>query len=536
VSGLRDAGRTAPGAPAADGAPARAGAAQAGHAADARAAAQPARGARLTTWAITATAGLPLMSVAAPNVALPAIAGDLGARFDELQWIVAAYTLALASLQLAAGPLADRFGRRRATLAGLALFAAGGLAAAAAPTAPALIGARAVQGAGGALVLTGALALVAVRFGPGDRVRVLALRSAIIATAFALGPLAGGILLELIGWRAIFAFDALLALPLLAVLARAGARDARELGAGRAARIDAAGLVLLSATLVAAVFTVIRGDALGWTSAPILAGAALTAGGAAGVAWRQRRGHELVPGELLRNRILAASVLTLLTFYFAVFGAMVFLTLYLRGVCGLTPIATGLLLTAFAAAALAMVLVVTRTTRLPVGRLVTGALLLGAAGLAWVGLAAPARDAALLIPGLLALGAAAGIVNPLLTAGQLAAFRPADGGVAAGLNGTSRQFGTALGTAALGALVQLAVEHRLDPLLGDAATTQRIVAGDLGGGLAGLAPRLRPLAEEAYRAGLVSGLRASTLAGAALLLVLAPLTARWLAPARAAST
>jgi len=440
--------------------------------------------------------------------------------------------LALASLQLVAGPLADRFGRRRATVGGLALLALGGIGAAAAPSIGVLIAARAVQGVGGAFVLTGALGLVAVQFPDGDRLKVLALRSAIIATAFAIGPLAGGVLTDLLGWRSVFAFDAALAVPLLLVLAR----GQEELGPGRAARLDPPGLVALAVTMLAVVFVVIRGNAQGWTSGPIVVALAVTVVGAVTVAVRQRAGHHLVPVELLRDRSLAASVLALMALYVTVFGGFIYVTIFLRTVGGLGPAATGGLLVSFAVASLAAVLVVTRSPhRDRLDRLVPGSLLLAALGLVAVALAAPSREPVTLIPGLVLVGLASGIVNPILTASQIAAFKPSDGGIAAGLNGASRQFGTALGTAVLGAVVLQAIGRRL-VAVGDLAPAvrDRIAAGDLDAGLAAVAAPLRPIAEEAYRAGLVHGLQVATLGGAAVLLGAAALTARWLGRERAA--
>lgn len=448
--------------------------------------------ARVTTVAVAATAGLPLISISAPNVALPALAAGLGASFALLQWVIAAYALALGALQLVAGTLADRFGRRRATVLGLALFGAGGLGAALAPGAGALVAARVVSGIGGAFVLTGALGLVAAQFGAGDRLKVLALRSAIIATAFAIGPLAGGVLTDLLGWRAVFAFDAALALPLLLVLA-AGADDG--VGAGRAARIDWPGTVALTVALAGLLYALIRTDA---------AGAVVAAAAGAVVAVRQRAGHPLVPPELLRDRGLATSVLSLLVLYVSVFGGFVYVTLYLREVCGLTPAATGALLTVFAATSLAAVLAVTRSPRrdrlelwIPVALAVAAAGLLSFAAVAGTGSQWP------LLPGLALTGLAAGVINPLLTANQMGAFDPSDGGIAAGLNGASRQLGTALGTALLGVLVGGAVEAR---------------GGTLG-----------DLDHEAVAAGLASGLRLSALAGALLLLAAVPVAARGLA-------
>ncbi|HWI75207.1 MAG TPA: MFS transporter [Baekduia sp.] len=406
------------------------------------------------TWPLAVATGLPLTAVGAPNVALPSIAADLGAGFGAQQWVVAIYALLLAALQFASGPIADRLGRRRTTLLGLALFAIGSVGAAAAPSVAVLVVARGVQGAGGALTITGALALMAASTAGADRLRAVAVRSAVIAVSFAIGPLLGGLLVDGPGWRWIFLTDALVAIPLIARLARADTLP--EPQAVLAAQADWLGLVVLTGGLLAGVAATIRGNDLGWGSPAILAlfGVAVAAT-AAFVARDRRSPAPLLPARLVRDPAFQVTTLGLAGLYFALFGGMVYLTRYLQVVKGESATDTGLLLVPFAASSLLAVLLVTRRTGSRNDRtVVVPAFLAGALGLATLHSLTPDTSLWALMPALVLVGIASGVINPLSTAGHLATFSPRDGGIAAGINSSARQLGTALGTAVLGAVVQ----------------------------------------------------------------------------------
>jgi MFS family permease len=404
------------------------------------------------TWALAVATGLPLTAVGAPNVALPSIAADLGAGFGGQQWTVAAYALLLAALQFASGPIADRLGRRRTTLLGLALFGAASLASGLAPTTAALVLGRAAQGAGGALTITGALALMAASTSGADRLKAVALRSAVIAVSFAIGPLMGGLLVDGPGWRWIFLLDALVAAS-LAVWLRRGAPEPPP---ALAAHADWAGLVILTGGLIAGVGAIIRGNAQGWGSPAILCLFGVAAAAIGLFAARDRRSPApLLPARLVRDPAFQVTTLGLAGLYFALFGGMVYLTRYLQVVKGESATETGLLLAPFAASSLAAVLLVTRRpARWSERALVVSAFALGALGLWSLRSLTPDTPLPALLPGLVLVGLASGVVNPLSTAGHLASFSPRDGGIAAGINSSARQFGTALGTAVLGAVVE----------------------------------------------------------------------------------
>ena len=346
-----------------------------------------------------------------------------------------------------------------------------------------LIVARGLQGVGGALVVTGALALLAAATPAEDRLRAVALRSAVIAGSFAVGPLIGGLLVDGPGWRSVFAINVLIALP----LAYALLRPLPEPPPALAAQADWAGLAVLTGGLVCGLGAIIRGNDAGWTSPAILALGALALFAIAVFAVRDQRGPApLLPRRLLRNRVFVATTLGLAGLYFAIFGGLVYVTRFLLDVRGESPTATGLILASFALTSLAGVLLATHPRlRVTQRTSVAIAFALGAAGL-WSLHDLNAHTTALdLQPPLILLGLASGIVNPTFTAGHLAAFSPRDGGIAAGVNSSARQLGTALGTAVLGALVQHGMGARADLLDGEPldAFAAQALASEVGSAL-----------------------------------------------------
>lgn len=413
----------------------------------------------MLAWAIAIATVLPVASVSAPQVALSAIGADLGASLPQLQWTIAAYALALGVAQLASGPIADHAGRRRLTLHGLAWFAAGGALTACAWLPEVAIAGRIVQGLGGATILTGGLALLGVSFpDQGRRLRALGTRSTAIATAYAVGPLAGGLLVDALGWRWLFAASAAIALPLLVAVARAAPPE----GERPAARVDAVGLALVTATGAAALLAILRADEAGWASAGIAAPAGVAVAGALALASRHRRGRlRLLPAETLVDRSWRAATTALAAFYVAVFGALAYITVYLVEVGGWSPTATGLLLLPYAAGALAAVGAVTRRASPAALRsLVVAGLACGAAGLVAVATAVAVDSLPGMLGGLAILGVATGTINPMLTALQLASFPVTASGAAAAVNGATRHLATALGIALQGAVVQAFVAGR----------------------------------------------------------------------------
>jgi EmrB/QacA subfamily drug resistance transporter len=486
---------------------------------------------RWTLTAVCVSTALLLVNVAAPNVALDDIAKDLHASFTDLQWVLSGYSLVLAVFQLTAGSLADLFGRKRVFVVGLCLFSAASAVCALAPSAGALIAARALQGLGAAIVFPSSLGLLAQEFEGEQRRQAIGVWGAVIGLAFAAGPLVGGVLVGAFGWQAIFGLGVVLGLPTI-VLAVLQVRESRD---PDPKPVDWPGVATLSAGLFLVVFAVLRGNALGWTSTTVLGLAA------AGVAFliafgmvEQRVAAPMLDLRLFRNRTFLGATVIVASLSAGSFGAFVYLSLFLLDVRGGKPVEVGLWLAPLAIAAFVVSLIAGRlSARVPL----TGALAAGMA-LCVVGLALMTgidADSSWLhlLPGLLIVGAGTGLANPLVTFAHLGVLPPAQGGLASGINNTARQLGLAVGIAVLGALLQsriaARVEQRTDGLA-DArrAVTERIADGDIAGALQ-RAPRgardsLRATYEAAFASGLNEILRISValaLAGlaAALLLV-----------------
>lgn len=283
-------------------------------------------------WILLATisgSGLAMLDATVVAIALRRIGADLGAGFAELQWIVNAYTLTLAALILLGGALGDRFGRRRIFLVGVVWFAAASLLCGLAPSAGFLVGARALQGIGGALLTPGSLAIISASFAAGDRARAVGAWSGLGGLAGALGPFLGGWLVEL-NWRAVF----LVNLPVAAFVVAVALRHVPESrDVDSAPGLDVAGTVLAAAGLGALTYGLTTG-----TLSTIVLGLAVLV---AFVLVERRSPHPLVPLGLFANRwFSAANVLTLLVY--SALGVFFFLlVLQLQTVAGFSPLVSG---------------------------------------------------------------------------------------------------------------------------------------------------------------------------------------------------
>lgn len=272
------------------------------------------------------------------SAALSTIRLDLGASIEELEWTVNAYNLSFAVLLIPAAALGDRYGRRRLYAAGLVLFAVASAACAVAPSAATLIAARAVQGAGAALVLTLALALVGAAFPPKRRGAAIGIFSAITGIAVACGPLVGGAVVEGIAWEWIFWLN----VPIgLAAAPFALARMKESFGSDTA--LDVRGLALVSAAAFAVVWGLVRGNAAGWGSVEVVG--ALSAGvllAAAFVAWELRAREPMLPMGLFRSRGFSAGNAAIFFTIASLFTGVFFYAQLLQNVLGYGSLETGL--------------------------------------------------------------------------------------------------------------------------------------------------------------------------------------------------
>ena len=272
------------------------------------------------------------------TTALGTIRRDLGASIEALQWTVNAYTLSLAVLLLTGAALGDRFGRRRMFAAGLILFTAASVACALAGNVAWLIAARALQGAGAALVVPLAMALLSAAYPREERARALGIFSGVTGVALIAGPVAGGAVADGLAWQWIFWINLPIGLMLVPLVF---SRIPESLGP--AARLDVRGLVLVTGAALAIVWGVMRGNHAGWTSPEIIGvlvvGSLLSA---AFVAWEQRAGAPMVAMRFFRARAFASGIAASFLFYAAMYGVLFLLPQYFQTAQGLGPLGAGL--------------------------------------------------------------------------------------------------------------------------------------------------------------------------------------------------
>ncbi|MFJ7243060.1 MFS transporter [Kitasatospora sp. NPDC098652] len=413
-------------------------------------------GRRWTTAVTSLAAAMMTLDITVVNVALPRIGQDLDASLDSLQWIVNAYTLTFAALLLTAGSVSDRIGRRRIFLGGVALFTAASAGCALAPNAAVLIAARAVQGAGGAMVLGTSLALIAGAYegAPArSRATAIGLFTAGGAVSAALGPLVGGSIVEWLSWPFLFAVN----LPIGLLILLGAARTVPESVADDAPqRIDYAGAVLAVFALFALNYALLTGSEQGWSTPDVLtgliAGTALFAAFTA-VQWR------LGPDAMLDLRLFAIPTFSgavLLSFAARIFsfGLLPFLTLWLGGMLGLSPFRIGLVLLAQSVAlVIAAPLSGLLTKVMPVARvLALGMAVVGVGMLLGVGIG-PEDDWTAVLPTLVLLGVGAGLTLPHLLALAVGVVPASRAGTASGAANSFFPLGTATGVAAFGVVL-----------------------------------------------------------------------------------
>jgi MFS transporter, DHA2 family, methylenomycin A resistance protein len=389
------------------------------------------------------------LDVTIVNVALPAIQREIGGSLAGLQWIVDAYTLALASIMLTAGSAADRAGARKMFMLGLSVFAAGSAACAVAPSLGLLIAARTVQGLGASALLPCSLALLVHQFpDPRQRARALGVWGAMGSLGVALGPVLGGALVAATGWRSIFGVNVPVFLLTVALLRRYVAESPKHPGR----RTDVRGLLLGAATLAGLTAAFITAGQQGWL-AP-LPGALLAAGLIAGAFFlntERSQPHPLLPLALFRSRNLSGATAVGLIFNLVLYGSLLCLSVYLQQERHEPVLATGLLL-------LPMSLVVGAgslasgplTARFGPRPPMIAGLTLAAAGAAL--LATARTGTTVIIVGSVLLGLVS-LAMPAMTAAVVGAVSPEHAGVASGILNTARQSGGALGVALLGSLL-----------------------------------------------------------------------------------
>jgi EmrB/QacA subfamily drug resistance transporter len=384
------------------------------------------------------------------STALPTLRVDLGASLESLQWTVNAYTLSFAVLLLPAAALGDRFGRRRMFLGGLGLFTLASGLAALAPTTDALIAARAIQGAGAAIVAPLTLTLLSEAFPPHKRGVALGIWSGISGLGVALGPLVGGAVVDGISWHWIFWINVPVGLALLPF-----ARRVLSESHGPNRTLDLGGLALGSLGLLAVVFGIVRGNPEGWGSPTVVGslagGAALLA---AFVAYESRVAAPMLPMRFFRQRGFAATSAVSLIMYFGIFGSIFFLTQVFQTAQGYSALESGLRTLPWTAmpmfvAPLAGLL----SDRIGSRPLMVSGLALQAVAIGWIATVSGVDTPYLaLVPGFVMGGAGMALVFAPSANAVLSSVRPEEAGQASGATNAIREVGGVMGVAILSAV------------------------------------------------------------------------------------
>jgi EmrB/QacA subfamily drug resistance transporter len=404
-----------------------------------------------------------LLDITIVNVALPKIAIDLKASFSDIQWVIDAYALTLASVLLTTGALADLFGRRLVFAVGLLLFAFTSLLCALSPSALFLILARAGQGIGGAIMFSTSLALLVQEFHGKERGMALGVWGATIGGAAAVGPLLGGALTEGFGWASVFYIN----VPIgIAAAALTMTKIAESSNPG-ATRVDWIGTATFTGALFLLVLAIIRGNSEGWGSTFIIAlfvGAIVLL--AVFLVSQFVQEDAMLDVTLFRKPTFGGASIVAFAMSASMFAMFLYLTLYLQTNLGLSPLQTGLrflptTVLSFFVAALSGNL----SSRVPVRFLLSlGLLLIGGGLLLMRGLTGTSGWTALLA-GFIVAGAGVGLVNPALASTAVGVVPPQRAGMASGISSTFRQVGIATGIAILGAIFESSISSKLAPQL-----------------------------------------------------------------------
>jgi EmrB/QacA subfamily drug resistance transporter len=399
-------------------------------------------------WVLALTSAASLMVSLDSQVvatALPVIRLHLHASLAALEWTVNAYTLSFAVLLLTGAALGERLGRRRILAAGVGLFTVASAACALAPNVGALIAARAAQGAGGALMLPLALALLSAAFPPQRRAWALGIFSSVTGIAVLAGPVVGGAVTQGLAWNWVFWLNVPIGLVMVPlILTRIGDTARARVS------LDPAGLVLATGAALGLVWALIRANGVGWASPEIVAtlvvGILLTV---AFVAWELRTGHPMVPIRLFSERSFAAGNAAAFSVFAMLLALVFFMAQYLQNALGYSPLGAGLrLLPGWATLTLISPFAGVLIARVGERLLIAGGLAVAASGLTWIALSArPDLPYAQLVVPLILTGCGVSVALPATMSAVMTSVRPALIGPASGTLNMLRQLGGVFGIA-----------------------------------------------------------------------------------------
>jgi EmrB/QacA subfamily drug resistance transporter len=428
------------------------------------------------------------------NVALPSIARSLSFTSGGLQWVATAYVLASGGLVLLGGRAADVAGRRRIFLAGLAVFTAASLASGLAPTAGALIAARACQGLGAALLSPAALSIITTSYAGAQRATALGVWGALGGAGAAVGVLAGGVLTTWLGWRSVFLVNVPVGVVAGLLSLHLVPRHQPQRHLGR--ELDLPGAALAVAGLVTLTYAIAGTPAHGWASARTLLFLALAFVLLAAFAAVERSVRRpLVPAQIWRTRSLVAGVVVMLGATGILVGTFFLNSLYLQDVRGASALRVGLeflplALVIGAGAHLGSRLLPRVGSRVLI---IAGLVAMGAGALLLTGVSARSSYLTGFLPGLLVVGIGTGLVLPATAVTAMSDIADDRAGIAAGLMTAAHEIGAALGVAVFSA-VAVATSGGIAAGYRHGFTVAAAVAGGLAGLAALLVPAIRPAA------------------------------------------
>ncbi|MEU9230701.1 DHA2 family efflux MFS transporter permease subunit [Streptomyces massasporeus] len=441
-----------------------------------------------------------VMANTALTVAAPDMTADLGLNSADLQWVIDGYTVPYAALMLLLGAIGDKYSRRGALVLGLVVFAGGSVFGYLADSSTTVIAARAVMGAGAAMIMPATLSLLASTFPRAERAKAITLWTATAGLAIAAGPLVAGALLADHGWSSTFLINVPIAiLAVLGAFVLVPPSKAADRG-----RIDYGGGLLSVVWIAALVYMIIEGPHFGWGVKAVTAAVVAAAALVAFVLWELRHPRPLLDVRRFTNRGFAGSNLAVALFFLAVFGAFYYLTQHLQFVLGYDALDTGLRMLPLAGAVfVGAALTGFLTPRVGMKWTVTAGMVGGTASLALLTQVDAGSSYGDFVAPLVVLGLSIGLALSPCTDAIMGAFPESELGVGGAVNDTSLELGGSLGIAILGSLLATSYSGHLS----DATAGSKLPASSLstaqdsvGAGYAvaqGIGDKARQLAEQA---------------------------------------